>query len=147
MAGPSERREIVSLNHVLQGKASGHCGCNQRVSWSSSLSLGWYTMSNRTVLIAFVLLTSACSNAEHYANADAFRAAVSSWEVVGRSLDEAKAKFLRHEFTCDGARCSRDLDGFPCNQRLRVDLSVGASHLVEGFEIWTINGKLPSQCP
>ncbi|NJN71086.1 MAG: hypothetical protein HC801_13000 [Nitrospira sp.] len=47
-----------------------------------------------TVLIVFVLLTSACSNAEHYANADAFRAAVARWGIVGRSLDEAKAELF-----------------------------------------------------
>lgn len=98
------------------------------------------------VLIVFVLLTSACSNAEHYANPDAFRAAVAGWGVVDRSLDEARAELSRHGFTCDGARCDRDLAGFPCNQRLRVDLFVGPGQLIDGFEIWTINGELPAQC-
>ena len=96
------------------------------------------------VLIVFVLLTSACSNAEHYANPDAFRAAVAGWGVVDRSLVEAGAELSRHGFTCDGTRCERDLAGFPCNQRLRFDLSVGPGHLIDGFERWTINGELPA---
>lgn len=105
-----------------------------------------FTVFNGTVLIVFMLLASGCSNAEHYASADAFRAAVASWGVVGRSLDAAKTELSRRQFVCDDASCYRDLDGFPCNQRLRVDFSVSASHRVDSFEIWTINGELPSQC-
>jgi hypothetical protein len=61
-------------------------------------------MFNGTVLIALVLLTSACSNAEHYANADAFRAAVASWGAVGQSLDAAKAELFNETNAIRSAR-------------------------------------------
>lgn len=38
------------------------------------LRLSCYAVFNGIVLIAFVLLTQACSSPEHYANAEAFRA-------------------------------------------------------------------------
>ncbi|MBY0247643.1 MAG: hypothetical protein K2Q17_08240 [Nitrospiraceae bacterium] len=133
-------------SHALKRTVVGHRSCTQRVSWTSLLRLSCYAVFNGIVLIAFVLLMQACSSPEHYANAEAFKTAVARWGVVGQSLDAAKAELLRHEFVCDGARCYRDLDGFPCNQRLRVDLSIGANHLVDSFEIWTISGELPAQC-
>ena len=96
---------------------------------------------DRTALLALLLLVSACSDGERYVDAEAFRSAVGQWGVVGLSLDAARAELLKREFACDHARCSRDVPGFPCNQRLRVTMSVGAGQLVDGFEIWTIDGK------
>jgi hypothetical protein len=133
-------------SRALHQTATGHHHCNQRISWLLSLSLGCQAVLNGIVLIALVLLASACSNTEHYPNADAFRADVARWGVVGLSLDAAKVELSRREFACDGARCHHDLAGFPCTQRLRGNLFVGTSHLVNSFEIWTINGELPTQC-
>ena len=92
-----------------------------------------------------MLLVSACSSG-HYSDAAAFKSDVESWGIVGLPVDAAVSKLSMRKFICKAQSCARDIEGFPCAQRLKIELSLNAQRRVESFGVGTINGKLPEVC-
>lgn len=100
--------------------------------------------------VTFCLLTlfalSACTNYGHYKNPNEFSNEVISWNVIGKEISAAMGVAVAKGFYCDELYCYKDLPGFPCRQRLRVNFHTDIKGLVNSFEIWTINNKLPTRC-
>jgi hypothetical protein len=103
-------------------------------------------MIRRIAFSAFFFLASGCSNGDHYPDAASFRSDVESWGITGRTIAVAYSEFRKRQFACEARSCYRDLGGFPCNQRLRVTFTADSDELINGFDVWTIDGKLPAQC-
>jgi hypothetical protein len=102
-----------------------------------------YAVKRISLMLASLLVT-ACSGGQ-YANADAFHHDVSAWKIEGISVARAAANLQGRGFTCVAVSCSKNISGYPCAQRLRIDLVVDGG-LVKDFTIWTVNGALPEVC-
>ena len=104
-------------------------------------------MNVKTVFIIAITLTlCSCGNNDHYNNADQFRDEILSWNVIGKNLEEALRVGALKGFSCKEEHCHKKLSGFPCNQSLGIDFQVNNRNTISSFKIWTIEGKLPTQC-
>ena len=100
----------------------------------------------RIVLVLLLALFLSACNEGHYESVGAFKSTVTSWDVVGSLKETAEIQLMQKGFKCTQDYCYKDLEGFPCNQRLRVNLVTDKRNIVKGFSVWEINGYLPTQC-
>jgi len=99
-------------------------------------------------------------NSKHYKNLSEFKADIDAWKITGSPGFLARNKLQEQGYKCNiehsilGQKtkssmyimCSRDLSGFPCDQRLQVWLSLDERHLVDDIVILQSHGQLPAQC-
>lgn len=104
-------------------------------------------MRSVALLTLVLLAVTACNVETQYKSASEFEAAVQSWQLVGKSEDEAISVLSKNNFSCKERVCYRDLRGFPCNQKLNVTLVVNNKGEVTRSAIWKLpNGELPTVC-
>ena len=95
------------------------------------------------LLVAITL--SGCSDG-HYSSIEEFDADIKKWNITGKHIKLSKDILLTKEFKCKDHYCYKNLEGFPCNQRLRIAFIQDNSGNVTNYEIWEKDGTLPSQC-
>jgi hypothetical protein len=106
------------------------------------------TVGRGTFLLILALVGCGPAPKDEYQDPVAFRSEIEKWNVVDRSLDSAVREFVTHGFTCSKGICSRTASSRDriCANRLQVTLALDTSGKVTGFNIWTIDGKLPDYC-
>lgn len=101
----------------------------------------------KALYLALALLCCGCAHAPKYQNAGEFEAAIASWKIVGMPLPEAASVLAHKGFVCMGAKCSRDVGGFPCVQHQWITLGLDDRDLVRQATIDKVrDGRLPSSC-
>ena len=99
-------------------------------------------------------------NSQHYRDPGEFKHDLDSWSIIGSPGAIARKKLEELGYKCNAERsvpgkkskdssaimCYRELNGFPCDQRLQVWLSHDVKHQVDDIVIQQSNGQLPIFC-
>ena len=86
------------------------------------------------------------NDSEQYKNVAEFQSEISTWGLIGKLKSDANQIAVNKGFICDDKYCYKDLPGLVCNQRLRFTFETSVAGIVQDYDVWEINGKLPSQC-
>lgn len=100
-----------------------------------------------TLLVILVLCSGACNAETQYKNTAEFEAVVQSWQLVGKSENEAISFLTKQNFSCKEHYCYREARGLVCNQKLKINLILNKEQKVIEAGVWKLpNGLLPNVC-